>query len=74
MIVATTGAGWYEERTCLRCLDGRVYDMQRGAWVACERCSGTVRVVVSVYPKRETRRGVDATDGRDLGSAPPSSA
>jgi hypothetical protein len=37
--------------TYLRCFAGRVYDMQRGAWVACERCSGSGRVVVYVYPK-----------------------
>ncbi len=36
-------------------LEGRVYDMQRGAWVACERCSGTARVVVYVYPKLNRR-------------------
>jgi hypothetical protein len=37
--------------SCLRCFEGRVYDMQRGAWVACERCSGSGRVVVYLYPK-----------------------
>jgi hypothetical protein len=35
----------------MRCFEGRVYDMERGAWVACERCSGTARVVVYIYPK-----------------------
>jgi hypothetical protein len=50
-IVASTRWGSYEERTCMRCFEGRVYDVQRGAWVACERCSGTARVVVYVYPK-----------------------
>jgi len=55
MIVAATRAGSYEERTCLRCFDGRVYDIQCGAWVACERCSGTARVVVYVYPKPKRR-------------------
>jgi uncharacterized protein (DUF983 family) len=45
-IVAATRGGSYEERTCSRCFEGRVYDMQRGVWVACERCSGTARVVV----------------------------
>ena len=38
MIVAATTAGSYEER---------VYDMERGAWVACERCSGSGRVVAT---------------------------
>jgi hypothetical protein len=32
-----------------------VYDVQRGAWVACERCSGTARVVVYLYPKLNRR-------------------
>jgi len=49
--------GSYEERTCLRRFEGRVYDMQRGAWVACKRCSGTARVVVYVYPKLKRRPG-----------------
>jgi hypothetical protein len=51
MIVAATKAGSYDERTCMRCFEGRVYDMERGAWVACERCSGTGRVLVYLYPK-----------------------
>ena len=50
-IVSVTRAGSYEKRTCSRCFKGRMYDMQRGAWMACERCSGTTRVVVYVYPK-----------------------
>ena len=40
-IVAATTAGSYEERTCMRCFAGRVFDIERGAWVSCERCSGT---------------------------------
>jgi hypothetical protein len=55
VIVATATAGSYEERTCMRCFGGRVYDMQRGAWVACERCLGTARVVVYLYPKLKGR-------------------
>jgi DNA-directed RNA polymerase subunit RPC12/RpoP len=55
VIVAATESGSYEERTCLRCFEGRVYDMQRDAWVACERCSGTARLVVYVYPKPKRR-------------------
>ena len=54
-IVATTRGDSYEERTCLRCIAGRVYDVERGAWMACEGCSGTVRVVVYVYPKLKRR-------------------
>ena len=34
MIVATKSWGSYEERTCLRCFEGRVYDIQRGGWHA----------------------------------------
>jgi hypothetical protein len=55
VIVAATGAGSYEERTCSRCFEGRVYDIQRGAWVACVRCSGTARVVVYLYSKLKGR-------------------
>ena len=50
MIVVAPRAGSYEERTCSRCFEGRVYDIERGAWVACERCSGSGRVVY-LYPK-----------------------
>jgi hypothetical protein len=39
----------------MRCFEGRVYDIERGAWVACELCSGTARVVVYVYPKLNRR-------------------
>ena len=53
-IVATKRAGSYDERPCLRCFEGRVYHMQRGAWVACERCSGTGRVMVYLYPKAKS--------------------
>jgi hypothetical protein len=55
VIVAATTAGSYEERTCSRCFEGRVYDVRRGAWVACERCSSSGRVVVYVYPKIKHR-------------------
>jgi PHP family Zn ribbon phosphoesterase len=51
MIVVAPRAGSYEERTCSRCFEGRVYDEQRGAWMACERCSGTGQVMVYLYPK-----------------------
>jgi hypothetical protein len=39
----------------MRYFEGRVYDIQRGAWVACERCSGTGRVMVYLYPKLKSR-------------------
>jgi hypothetical protein len=55
VIVAATTAGSYEERSCMRCLDGRVYDIERDAWVACERCAGTGRVMVYLYPKLKYR-------------------
>jgi hypothetical protein len=41
--------------TCIRCFEGRVYDMQRGAWVACERCLGSGQVMVYLYPKLNRR-------------------
>jgi len=53
--MAATEAGSYGERTCLRCFEGTVYDMQRDAWVACERCSDTAIVVVYFYPKPKRR-------------------
>jgi hypothetical protein len=55
VIVAAKRAGSYEERTCLRCFEGRMFDMERGAWVACERCSGTGLVNVYIYPKLNRR-------------------
>jgi hypothetical protein len=51
VIVSAKRAGSYEERDCLRCFEGRVYDVRRDAWVACERCWGTGRAVVYIYPK-----------------------
>jgi hypothetical protein len=35
----------------LRCFEGRIFDIQRGAWVACERCSGSGRVVDYLYSR-----------------------
>jgi hypothetical protein len=58
MIVAATRAGSsYEERSCWRCFEGRVYDVQRSAWVACETCSLTGRALAYIYrrPKRRSR-------------------
>jgi hypothetical protein len=55
MVVAAKRAGSYEERTCLRCFEGRVYDIERGAWVARKRCSGAGLVVVYLYPKLNRR-------------------
>ena len=54
-ILGAAKEGSYEERTCSRCFEGRVYDTERGAWVACERCSGSGRVVVYLYPKIKRR-------------------
>jgi hypothetical protein len=54
-IVGATRDGSYEERTCSRSFEGRVYDIGRGAWVACERCSGTARVIVYFYPELKHR-------------------
>jgi hypothetical protein len=55
VLVAATEANSYEERTCLRCFEERVYNVQRDPWVACEQCSGTTRVVVYIYPKPKRR-------------------
>jgi hypothetical protein len=55
VIVAAKRAGSYDERTCQRCFAGRVFDIERGAWVACERCSGTGRVVIFLYPRLQRR-------------------
>jgi hypothetical protein len=56
IVVAARGAGSsYEERTCTRCFKGHVYGIERGAWVVCERCSGTGWVVVYVYPNLKGR-------------------
>jgi hypothetical protein len=43
--------GSYEEQACARCLEGLVYDRQRGAWVECGICPATGRATVYVYPK-----------------------
>ena len=45
----------YEERACVRCLKGFVYDGERGAWVECEAGMGTGRAMVYVYPKPKRR-------------------
>jgi hypothetical protein len=55
VIVAAKRTDYYEERTCSRCFEGRVYDVRRDAWVVCERCAGTARVVVYLYPKPKRR-------------------
>jgi hypothetical protein len=54
-IVAAKRLGSYKERTCSRCFKGRVYDIERDGWVACERCSGSGRLVVYLYPKLKRR-------------------
>ena len=60
MIVAAIWAGSsYEERTCLRCFEGRVYNIQRDAWVTCERCLGTGRVMVGEPASQTPDSGVD---------------
>jgi hypothetical protein len=56
-IVAANRADSYEQRACLRCFEGRVYDIHRGAWIACERCLGTRRVLVYLYPKLKRPAG-----------------
>ena len=51
VIVAAYEPVSYEERDCVACLSGLVYDGWAGGWVCCEACSGTGRVTTFVYPK-----------------------
>ncbi len=51
MIVAVHEPGSYEERDCVACLSGFVYDGRAGGWMCCGACSGTGRATVFVYPK-----------------------
>jgi hypothetical protein len=46
----------------MRCFEGRMFDMQRGAWVACQRCSGSGRVVVYLYLSQSAVHGSPARD------------
>jgi hypothetical protein len=39
----------------MRCFEGRDYDSEHSALVTCERCSGTGRVMVYLYPKLRRR-------------------
>jgi hypothetical protein len=50
-VCAAAETGSYEDRPCPRCLEGLTYDGRAGEWVACERCEGTGRAPVFVYPK-----------------------
>jgi len=50
-------AGSYEERTCLRCWEGKQYDATAGEWVACEMCGGKGAARVFVYPARRRKTG-----------------
>lgn len=45
----------YGDATCSRCFDGLTYDGQAEEWAACERCSGTGRVVAFLYEHAERR-------------------
>ncbi len=68
MAVSRTAPG-YEERDCVGCLDGLVYDGQAGAWVECGTCSGTRWAVVFVYEtaRRRRLRGCAGCAGRFRG-------
>ena len=78
IVVAVKRAGSYEERTCLRCFEGRVYDIHRGAWVACERSGkragvgrrvpGDAGDLTSDVPHRE---GGEVSTASVLGIEPP---
>jgi len=54
----------------MRCFAGRLYDIERGGWVACERCSGSRRVVVYLYPKLKPVQGRAASDRLRAGALP----
>ena len=69
----TNGAGSYEERDCVACLSGLIYDGLANEWVCCEACSGTGRIAAFVYPKagsggrlQECAGCGDRFTGRDL--------
>ncbi len=55
MTVSRTASG-YEERDCVGCLNGLLYDGQAGAWVECGTCSGSGRAVMFVYETARRRR------------------
>ena len=40
----------------MHCIEERMYDIQRGAWVACERCSGGLRLPQSRVPSTVAQR------------------
>jgi len=40
----------------VHCIEERMYDIQRGAWVACERCSGGLRLPQSRVPSTVAQR------------------
>ncbi len=67
MSVAAYKPGSYEERECVLCLSGLVYDGQAGGWVGCELCSGTGRAMAFVYPKARRLRGCASCGGRFSG-------
>ena len=63
MIVAAYKLGSYEERDCVACLSGLVYDGR----VGCGACSGTGRAMAFVYPKTRRLRGCASCGGRFSG-------
>ena len=67
MIAAAHEPGSYEERDCVACLSGLLYDGRLGAWVGCGPCLGTGRAVAFVYPKTRRQRGCASCGGRFSG-------
>ena len=56
-----TAPATYEERTCFRCLRGKVYRPAtihggRGEWVPCGECGGKGTRQTYIYPTRRGRR------------------
>jgi hypothetical protein len=67
VIVAATRAGSYEERICLRCFEGRVYDMRDAAEHAQGRfLDGFRRAKRRRAPLRRGPEGVAAATPRVL--------
>jgi len=51
----------------MRCFEGRVYDMQRDAWRACERCSGSGRWWFTSTPSQSAVHGSAASNPHQAG-------
>jgi hypothetical protein len=57
VLAVAEGGRSYEERECPGCLDGFVYDGERGTWVGHDGCSGTGRARVFIYARAKGSTG-----------------